>query len=361
MTDDPEFGGSASEVEPERTEEPLSQEPSQDEPQERFVSDADYFDSYADPGVHRLMIADHARTDAYRRALEEVVTPGMRVLDVGTGTGILSLFSARAGAAEVIGVDLSSIVETAQVLARQNGLGERVRFERDRAEDVEIDGKVDLIVSEWMGFFALAECMFTSVLVARDKHLATDGVMMPSHTRLFFAPIEDEAMHIDRGTGLWEKPVYGFDFSALIEHEVHELITTAADLKADSLLGPETLLCELDCKTAANEDFFFETTVTLPIERDGTLHGFGGWFEVDLSPSVVLSTSPKCPSTHWRQSYFPVRPFDVRAGDEIRLKMWAMPREYGDKRLPLYFMDGWLIRRRDEVHRFFYSHAASFE
>ena len=62
-----------------------------------YSSDHDYFASYADPGVHRLMIQDHARTDAYRRAIEAVAA-GKRVLDVGTGTGILSMFAARAGA-----------------------------------------------------------------------------------------------------------------------------------------------------------------------------------------------------------------------------------------------------------------------
>ena len=88
-----------------------------------YSSDADYFASYADPGVHRLMIQDHARTDAYRRAIE-AVAKGKRVLDVGTGTGILSLFAARAGAA-VTHVDASRpVVQWARENARLSQLAD---------------------------------------------------------------------------------------------------------------------------------------------------------------------------------------------------------------------------------------------
>jgi protein arginine N-methyltransferase 1 len=325
------------------------------------LSDEDYFDSYADPGVHRLMIADHVRTDAYRRALEEMVAPGSTVLDVGTGTGILSLFAARAGARRVYAVDRSSIIETARDLAKVNGQAKRIEFSRIRAEDLKLKVKVDLLVSEWMGFFALAECMFSSVIAARDQHLAPGGHMMPSHLRLDLAAIEDKKLHDERGIGMWERPVYGFDYGPMIERELGELLTTACDLPPGSLLSPGQTMLELDCATADVDDFFFDADVDLPIERDATVHGLGGWFEVDLSPGVTLSTSPNLPSTHWRQSFFPLRPFPAQAGDVLRIKMRATPREWGDRRLPLYFTEGSLLRTGTEVHRFFYAHAGSFE
>ena len=137
-----------------------------------------YFESYADPSVHRLMIADHVRTDAFRRAIEAVVGPEDVVLDLGAGTGILSLFAARAGARHVYAVDNSSILDMAARLAKANGLEGRIEFIRGRSERIKLEQPVDVIVSEWLGYFALAECMFKSVIGARDRWLAPGGRMI---------------------------------------------------------------------------------------------------------------------------------------------------------------------------------------
>lgn len=322
--------------------------------------DADYFSSYSDPGVHRLMVGDRPRTDAYRRAIEEAVQPGMRVLDVGTGSGILALFAARAGA-QVIAVDESAILELARRVAKSNGYEKKIWFHRGRIEDLSLSEPVDLVISEWMGFFALAECMFRSVLIARDRHLAPGGHLLPRRLGLFLAPVEDSRLHIEYGAGLWERPVYGFDFSEMYEHELTSLLTTAVDLRESSLVGTPGRLLDLDLDTALEEEFFFDSKVHLPIERDARIHGFGGWFEVQLSTSVPLSTSPLAPHTHWRQSFFPIRPFVARRGDVLEVHMQALPREEGDRRLPIYLLDYVLLREGEELLRGFYRHEGSFE
>lgn len=325
-----------------------------------YQSDADYFASYADPGVHRLMIADHARTDAYRRAIE-AVAEGKRVLDVGTGTGILSMFAARAGAAHVDAVDSSGIIDVARELAEDNRLDDRIRFHRGRAEDLDLPGDYDIVVSEWMGFFGLAELMFESVIDARDRYMKPGGHMLPRRFRLQVAPIDDAHIHADLGIGLWERPVYGLDYRKMLELEVQTFITAACDLKPASFLGPAAKVLDLDLDTATADDFFFTAAVTLDVEREGTVHGFGGWFETDLAGGVELSCSPYEVQTHWRQSFFPVRPFPVEHGDQIHLAMSAKRAEVGDDRLPIYFLDGDVIRDDRVVHRFFYRHHGSFE
>lgn len=51
--------------------------------------------------------------------------------------------------------------------------------------------KVDIIISEWMGYFLLYEAMLDSVLYARDKWLAPGGIMMPDRATMFIGALDD--------------------------------------------------------------------------------------------------------------------------------------------------------------------------
>merc|ERR1719328_1019160 len=110
-----------------------------------------YFDSYAHFGIHEEMLKDEVRTLTYRNSMwhNKHLFKGKTVLDVGCGTGILSMFAAKAGAAKVIGVDMSSIVDYAKKIV----------------EDIELPvPKVDIIISEWMGYCLFYESMLDTVL-----------------------------------------------------------------------------------------------------------------------------------------------------------------------------------------------------
>ena len=62
-----------------------------------------------------------------------------------------------------------------------------------RAEEVDIGNvKVDIMISEWMGFYLLHESMLDSVILAREKHLDEDGIMFPSHATIYAAPVQME-------------------------------------------------------------------------------------------------------------------------------------------------------------------------
>ena len=87
---------------------------------EEMTSKDYYFDSYAHFGIHEEMLKDEVRTMSYRNSMRENkhLFKNKIVLDVGCGTGILSMFAAKAGAAKVIGVDMSSIVEYARTIVK---------------------------------------------------------------------------------------------------------------------------------------------------------------------------------------------------------------------------------------------------
>ncbi|KAF2323800.1 hypothetical protein GH714_036983 [Hevea brasiliensis] len=147
---------------------------------------------------------------------------GRVVVDVGCGTGILSIFCAQAGAKRVYAVDASDIaVQQANEVVKANNLSEKIIVLHGRVEDVEIDEEVDVIISEWMGYMLLYESMLGSVITARDRWLKCGGIILPSNATLYMAPVT----HPDRyseSIDFWRN-VYGIDMSAMmpLENSVH--------------------------------------------------------------------------------------------------------------------------------------------
>lgn len=102
-------------------------------------------------------------------------------MDIGCGTGILSIFAARAGAKHVYGIEFADIADYAQEIVKVNNLTDKVTIIKSKVEEAVLPvEKVDIIISEWMGYFLIYESMLDTVLYARDKWLRPDG-----YVRLF--------------------------------------------------------------------------------------------------------------------------------------------------------------------------------
>lgn len=105
---------------------------------------------------------------------------------------LVDRFAARAGAKHVIGVDMSSIIEKAKEIVAVNGLSDKITLLQGKMEEVKLPfPKVDIIISEWMGYFLLYESMLDTVLYARDTYLAEDGKIFPDKATMYVAAIED--------------------------------------------------------------------------------------------------------------------------------------------------------------------------
>ncbi len=92
----------------------------------------------------------------------------------------------------MIGVDMSTIIEKAKEIVEVNGMSSKITLLQGKMEEVEMPYlKVDIIISEWMGYFLLYESMLDTVLYARDKYLAPNGLIFPDKATIFMAGIED--------------------------------------------------------------------------------------------------------------------------------------------------------------------------
>lgn len=135
-----------------------------------------YFDSYSHFGIHEEMLKDVVRTKTYQNVIykNSFLIKDKVVLDVGAGTGILSLFCAKVGAKHVYAIECSSMADMAQEIVKLNGFSDVITVIKGKVEEIDFPvRKVDIIISEWMGYFLLYENMLDTVLYARDKWLVS--------------------------------------------------------------------------------------------------------------------------------------------------------------------------------------------
>ena len=102
-------------------------------------------------------------------------------------------FAVKAGAKHVIGVDMSTIIFKAREIVKVNGMADKITLIQGKMEEIELPfPQVDIIISEWMGYFLLYESMLDTVLYARDKYLVEQGgLIFPDKATIFVAGIED--------------------------------------------------------------------------------------------------------------------------------------------------------------------------
>eukprot|EP00092_Neocalanus_flemingeri_P103888 GFUD01132987.1.p1 GENE.GFUD01132987.1~~GFUD01132987.1.p1 ORF type:complete len:357 (-),score=105.41 GFUD01132987.1:114-1184(-) len=294
-----------------------------------------YFDSYAHFGIHEEMLKDQVRTVTYKNAMHhnKHLFRDKVVLDVGCGTGILSMFVAKAGAKKVIGVDYSSIVEQAKQIVKDNKLDDIVTIIRGKVEEVELPvEKVDIIISEWMGYCLFYESMLDSVLFARDKWLAEGGLMFPDRATLYVCAIEDRHYKEQRFE-FWDD-VYGFDMSCIKNLSLAEPLVDAVSRSA--IVTNNCLLKEFDIQTGKKEDIQFESPFHLQIKRNDYVHALVTFFNVEFSKchkKVWFSTGPDAAYTHWKQTTFYMHEYlTCKKGEEIYgvFKMVTNPRNRRD-------------------------------
>ena len=143
------------------------------------------------------MLMDEIRTSAYRNAIinNRIDFEGKVVMDVGAGSGILSIFAAQAGAKKVYAVEGSNMAESAKTLIEANGFGDIIEVIQSKIEDIpesKIGKEIDIIVSEPLGTFLLNERMLETYVIAREKFLKEGGKMFPSTAHFCIIPFYDE-------------------------------------------------------------------------------------------------------------------------------------------------------------------------
>ena len=324
-------------------------------------SKTEYFKSYGNVSVHELMLKDKPRMLAYKTFIEQNsdLFKDKVVLDVGAGSGILSLFAAKAGAKRVFAIEASEMAKSCEEIVKINKLENIIVVINELVENAELPvDKVDIIVSEWMGFYLLHESMLDSVLFARDKWLAEDGLMVPSHAVVYTVPVNMND-YCKEHFEFWNS-VYGFDFSPLADMSVQNTLQHPVIEIIDSkqILSEPKVLADYDLKQMKLKEVQeIEEKFSFEIKSQSVLHGFSFWFEVKfcrqsksvengnvnnaieetaqekvVDMNITLSTSPESEQTHWKQTtcFLPMSVY-VEKGQTIYSKI-ILSQDGGNKR-----------------------------
>ena len=269
-----------------------------------------YFDSYAHFGIHEEMLKDEVRTKTYMNSIlqNKHLFKDKVVLDVGCGTGILSMFAAKAGAKKVIGIEMSSIIVQARQIVETNGFADTITLVQGKVEEVDLPegiDQVDVIISEWMGYFLLYESMLDTVLFARDKWLRKDGkgCIFPDKATMYISAIED-AEYMNEKIHFWDS-VYGFDMTCIKEMAILEPLVDCVE--SEAVVTKDCPFFEIDIETVTKEDLDFTKNFSITAERNDFIHAMIVYFDCTFSKChkpVAFSTGPRDKYTHWKQTVF---------------------------------------------------------
>jgi len=297
-----------------------------------------YWNSYSHFGIHEEMLKDEVRTKSYRNSIinNRHLFKDKIVLDVGCGTGILSLFAAKAGAKMVIGLDYSDIVFQAQQIIKDNKMDHIVTIMKAKVEEAVLPvEKVDVIVSEWMGYCLLYESMLNTVIFARDKWLAPNGILLPDKATLNICAIEDADYKEDK-INFWDN-VYGFNMSCIKKLAISEPLVDVVDSK--QVMTGSGRLISIDINTIKVENLEFKAPFRLVAARDDYCHALVVYFDIEFSKChkpIYFSTGPFAQYTHWKQTVFYLNDvLSMKKGEEIRGEFSCKPSQRNHRELDI--------------------------
>ncbi|XP_041443897.1 protein arginine N-methyltransferase 8 isoform X3 [Xenopus laevis] len=257
---------------------------------EEMTSRDYYFDSYAHFGIHEEMLKDEVRTLTYRNSMyhNKHVFKDKVVLDVGSGTGILSMFAAKAGARKVYGIECSSVSDYSEKIIKANHLDNIITIFRGKVEEVELPV---------------------------DKK--PGGLMFPDRAALYIVAIEDR-QYKDFKIHWWEN-VYGFDMTCIRNVAMKEPLVDIVDPK--QVVTNSCLIKEIDIYTVKTEELAFTSAFCLQVQRNDYIHALVTYFSIEFTKchkKMGFSTAPDAPYTHWKQTVFYLEDYlTVRRGEEL--------------------------------------------
>jgi len=245
------------------------------------------------PFWHIPMLNDTRRNDAFERAICAAIEregPQARILDIGSGSGLLSMMAARAGATNIVSCEeVPVIAETAQRIVAINGYAEQIRIVNKSSRQLvvgqDIEARADILISEILSSDLLAENIFTTFEDAHARLLRPGATVIPRAATAVGCLVESDLL----SESAFVSVVSGFDvspFNALSAQRLplHGMMTSWRRLSEDV----DLLTIDLTAPQHHSEI----RTLSIEVLENGIAIGIVQWINVDLGEGVVFSNHP---------------------------------------------------------------------
>jgi type II protein arginine methyltransferase len=252
------------------------------------------------PRWHFEMLNDEERNSAFERALAKAITSSTTVLDIGSGSGLLAMMAARAGAKQTISCEMvAPIAELAQYTVDRNGYGNKIVILDKKSTDmwigVDMIEKADLLVTETVDCGLLGEGIIPTILHARESLLKEGARIIPKSATVYATIVESNQLrnlnYADRAAG--------FDVSPINQYATVGYFPVRAAAFDYIMLAEPFEVFRFDFTQGAIAPQ--SKPISVPIEREGSCHAILFWFDMQLDDEISISNSLGS-KTHWEQA-----------------------------------------------------------
>jgi protein arginine N-methyltransferase 1 len=253
---------------------------------------------------HYWMLADRVRSERLRKAVFRTVRPGDVVLDVGTGTGLLSMFAVQAGAARVYALEhCPATAELARDVIANNRMDDRITVIEGSAVEVELPEPVDVLLIELIGNLGSEEDIEDVAATVAARWLKPGGRCVPERLSTFALPVQVSPTPAE----VFSVGNYGLNLAVATQLSAPEMGKAFPRFARPRRLGPPVALEDIVVGRPAPVDRT-ALTVELAIDTPGHLQTVLGYFEAELAPGVRARSFPAYPCASWTAYSFPMAP-----------------------------------------------------
>ena len=261
------------------------------------------------------MIADQSRLVQYLSALEQAITPGCVVADIGTGPGLFALAACRAGARKVYAIEPDSVIQIAREAANANGFSDRLEFVQNFSTRVTLAERADVIVSDLRGVLPWFGEHLPSILDARSRLLTPNGILIARRDTVWAAAVEVPEIYA-RLVSPWQNGKHGFVLTPGLRFVTNTWIKS--HIKPNELLGEPVCFYKLDYQEFEESDL--KATIELRIEQPGVAHGFALWFDCLVLDQFQFSNAPGNEGSIYGIAFFPF-PHPIAVSEAMRISI----------------------------------------